>query len=236
MGDVGETGGQNGDAKLSGRELLRNFQCRRDLGLLPGQPPLAAVMPTERRTTLREHAAFGYDSGTSAAPEASSGTADAALAELEARREALQAQLAEIEGALEVERAKGGQVGEQIESMQEAMAATVDEHGTLSRSLAEAQSRSAELQREADRLQVALQERGESEEAPEEREPEPVRSADLARAGPEGPYAADLAAERSAKTAIERLALHRAFLLQLDDETRELRERCAEEEARLATT
>mmetsp|Transcript_2291 Transcript_2291/g.5458 ORF Transcript_2291/g.5458 Transcript_2291/m.5458 type:complete len:248 (-) Transcript_2291:97-840(-) len=244
MASADGPGEQGSNAEPSGRELLRNFLRRRDLGLLPGQKPLLAALPPERRAPLQEHPAFGYDSGPTApasqgAHSGSSGLAaapgggDAALAELETRRDALQAQVAELEEALAAERAKGGEAGERLQSTQQAMGSAVDEHGALSRALGEARARSAELQRERERLEAALLAQRGAEEAPEEEEPQPTRRVGEAPAGQKETCAADVAEERAAELAVQRLALHRAYLLRLDAESRELQQRCAQAEAQL---
>lgn len=207
---------------LPGKVLLRNFQRRKELGLLPGHPPLLEAMSAERRAKLQQHETFGYTvSGlaTSADQEAPVPATDSTVAELEARRDALQAQLAELEEILAAEKAKSGEVGEGIQTMQEAMGNAVDEHGSLSRELAEAKARAAELEREKQRLQAALKARGGSEKAEEAEAPAPALK----------PPPEPAASERSAEVLAEKLSLHRAYLLQLDAETAELRRRCAEQ-------
>mmetsp|Transcript_115890 Transcript_115890/g.338914 ORF Transcript_115890/g.338914 Transcript_115890/m.338914 type:complete len:267 (+) Transcript_115890:810-1610(+) len=99
--------------------------------------------------------------------------------------------------------------------------------------LGEARARSAELQRERERLEAALLAQRGAEEAPEEEEPQPTRRVGEAPAGQKETCAADVAEERAAELAVQRLALHRAYLLRLDAESRELQQRCAQAEAQL---
>merc|ERR1719277_2743342 len=77
------------------------------------------------------------------------------MAELDARREALEAQVAEVETELTACRDGATELGRSVEGRQQDMGRTVDEHAALSRTLAEAQARQAEVTRESDRLRAA---------------------------------------------------------------------------------
>lgn len=211
-----------------------------------GFPGPAGALSAERAEALLAHSAYGYgqcsrteaaSAGADAVPgrcrggsgggadsrgevedeEAEAGEGGASLAGLEARRVALDAQVAEVEGELVACRDGAAELGQSVEERQQEMGRTVDEHAALSRALAEAQARHGEVTRESERLQAAAAlvrsraatARGDDQE---EREEDSKLEA-LARA-------------RSQETATKKLALHRAQLVRLEEENRELRQRC----------
>eukprot|EP00747_Dinoflagellata_sp_TGD_P167359 gnl/TRDRNA2_/TRDRNA2_191608_c0_seq1.p1 gnl/TRDRNA2_/TRDRNA2_191608_c0~~gnl/TRDRNA2_/TRDRNA2_191608_c0_seq1.p1 ORF type:complete len:233 (+),score=73.25 gnl/TRDRNA2_/TRDRNA2_191608_c0_seq1:31-729(+) len=216
---------EDGAAKslpLRGSELLRNFQRRQKLGLVPGQAPLAAVLPPERCAALCAHEAFGYSSAAEGDEAGGAGETDAAVsgadaasnAELEGRCSALRGQIAEVENELAKARTDAVEVGAQIASVQKEMEAAVDEHGTLTRAVAEAIAREADLAGETLRLEAALRDCGVSPKAAHDEQALPPEAED------------DSASPRERATLLEKLRLHRAHFLSLEAENADLRRRC----------
>merc|ERR1712008_103201 len=220
-----------------GIQLLRNFQCRQRLGLLPTQfaLPSAALLSEERAAALLAHQAFGYTTSSDEGGSCSNATAEgilrdglagsrdsAMVADLEARRAVLFPQLEELKAALAEEQLKTKEVGDMIQGRQQDMNSVVDEHATLSRDLSETKSRVLELARETDRLHAALQARGEAAGAMGDNDSTHQK---LPGACEPGPTSADMAAARARHTARARLALHQVHLLRLSRENEQLRQR-----------
>lgn len=239
---------ESGAGAPSGRELLRRFHRRRELGLLPGPtaaslssasglPGPALAVSAERSAALVAHSAYGYGqcspadvvaagaaaAGSTDAPEredaeeAEAGEGGVSLVELEARMAALAAQVAEVEVDLAACRGGAAELGRSVAGRQEEMGRTVDEHAALSRTLAEAQARHGEVTLESDRLQAASAlvrvRTAPAEEGDQEEREEESKLEALARA-------------RARAAAEKKLALHRTHLVRLDEENRELRQRC----------
>lgn len=235
----------------SGHNLLRNFLQRRTLGLLPWQRPLASAepLPRSRIEALATHHTFGYHADrldvVVCARRRAGGTTglgkvgavlseDDATLELLERRDALQAQLAELDGDLEAARSRSATISGQVASRQEEMARAVDEHGALSKALAEAHARSHELQREEARLRAALSDQGAVNShstrgaAAGTAASLPIDSGSNQASGAsfvEDAAAAKIAA--SPELLAKQMALHRQYLLLVEGENRALRMRAS---------
>lgn len=208
---------------LSGRQLLENFRRRKALGLLPSKPdarqrsavprsvPAVAILTADRRAKLLAHDAFSYGL------EAEAAAPSAQMLELAARREQLEEQFQELEGELGKASAATAEANERRAEVQTDKEIALEEHMALTRKLAEAQARSKELEKEHERLKSALQEHGDdgSEEPP-------AAEAEAAETPPSEEELANLRSE-AAKVA-RQAALHRTYLLQLEEENRRLRE------------
>jgi len=194
-------------SNMSGRHLLRNLQCRRDLRLLPGCAALA------RRQTSASLAPGSPGAQAPMSPEE--------LSELESRRDALASQLAEVESALKTARASACTASEELQATQHDMGAAVDEHGVLSTAVRTAQARVAELTQEATRLEAALQAsmgRMASQRESSRGTPDPLTA--VASKTDDGLLLADAASP-------QKLSLHQSHLASLDAENQALRRRCA---------
>jgi len=218
-------------ASLPGRELIRNFRRRRDLGLLPGQKPFLVALPAEKRVALLHHADFGYgsvrcDDDADVAASLTIKARSAAVVELEDRKVMLEAQLVELADDLVGVRAETKEVGERIAEQQRAMGMAVDEHGALSKQLAEAEARSEELAHEEGRIRAALRERG-SDTPNVQSAGAHVGSRSDHRHIESGSEVEDAPSVTPGKAVIsEQLRLHRSYLLQLQADNQRLRERC----------
>merc|ERR1712129_93584 len=148
-----------------------------------------------------------------AAPTAAAGEGGVSADDLEVRREALRVQVEQVEAELATCCQSTAELSRTIEEKQHQMGGAVDELETLTRSVAEAQARRAELMREHERLEAAaalVRMRAGDAERDEAEDEEESKLAALAR-------------QRSIQGAAKKLALHRSHLLRLEEENLELR-------------
>lgn len=182
-------------------------------------------MSSERLGKLLDHQAFGYNEDNGASGVANTAlcvdsVADdtcaseiAMIAELEARRSSLLSDLEELEVSFHDARERMTQVSEHIAERQQEMAKALDEHAACSKALADARSRSVELEREESRIKEALAQVGSSEDTAR-RQPKP-----------EDVAVTDMQAARD--TAAVKLSLHCAYLVQLEEENQHLKQQCS---------